>query len=75
LELRSPGDFCISLSCIISFGSPSAVFFSRHDVFFKFMKKFIDCFGFLSCQMRSCLSWGQTLDQRLYCCFIICFGI
>jgi hypothetical protein len=49
------------------------VIFIRHDVFFKFMKKFINCFDFLSCQMRSCRSWSQTLDQRLYCCFIIHF--
>jgi hypothetical protein len=74
LELRSPRHFSIALSCFISFGNPSAVIFIRHDVFFKFMKKFINCFGFLSCQMRSCQSWSQTLDQRLYCCFIIRFG-
>jgi hypothetical protein len=70
LEQRSPRYFSVALSFFISFGNPSVVIFIRHDVFFKFM----NCFGFLSCQMRSCWSWSQTLDQRLYCCFIIRFG-
>jgi hypothetical protein len=51
LELRSPHHFSIALSYFISFGNPSAVIFIRHDVFFKFKKKFINCFRFLSCQM------------------------
>jgi hypothetical protein len=38
------------------------------------MKKFINCFGFLSRQMRSYWSWSQTLDHCLNCCFIIRFG-
>jgi hypothetical protein len=50
------------------------VIFIRHDVFFEFMKKFINCFGFLSWHMRSYWSWSQTLDQCLDCCFIIRFG-
>jgi hypothetical protein len=75
LELRYRRHFSVALSCFISFDNPSAVIFIRHDVFFKFMKKFINYFWFLSCQMRSCQSCRQTLDQRLYCCFIIRFGI
>jgi hypothetical protein len=51
LELRSPHHFSIALSYFISFGNPSAVIFIRHDVFFKYKKKFINCFRFLSCQM------------------------
>jgi hypothetical protein len=51
LELRCPRHPSIALSCFISFHNPSTVIFIRHDVLFKFMKKFIDCFGFLSCQM------------------------
>jgi hypothetical protein len=47
LELRSPSHFSITLSCFILFGNSSAVIFIRHDVFLKFMKKFINCFGFL----------------------------
>jgi hypothetical protein len=74
LELRCPRHSSIALSCSISFSNPSTVIFIRHDVFFKFMKKFINYFGFLSCQRRSCRSWSQTLDQSLYCCFIIHFG-
>jgi hypothetical protein len=74
LELRSPRHFPVTLSCFVSFGNPSVMIFIRHDVFFKFMEKFINCFGLLSRQMRSCRSWSQTLDQCLYCCFIICLG-
>jgi hypothetical protein len=43
------------------------------DVFFKFMKKFFKCLGFLSHQMRSCSSWSQTFDQCLDRCFVIGF--
>jgi hypothetical protein len=66
--------FLCSLSCFISFNNSSAVIVVGHDVLFKFMKKFINCFGFLSCQMRSCWSWSQTLDQCLNRCFIIRIG-
>jgi hypothetical protein len=75
LELRCPRHSSVALSCFISFGNPSPVIFIRHDVFFKFMKNFIDCFGFLSCQMRSCRSWSQTLDQCLYYCLSSASGI
>jgi hypothetical protein len=74
LELGSPRHFSVALSCFISFGNSSTVIFVRHDVLFKFVKVFINCLGFLSCQMRSCWSWSQTLDQCLNCCFIIRFG-
>jgi hypothetical protein len=42
------------------------VIFIKHDVFFKFMKKFINCFGFLSCQMRS-----KTGQQRFSACIVV----
>jgi hypothetical protein len=74
LELRSPCHFSVTLSCFISFSDSSSVIVVRHDVLFKFMKKFINCLGFLSCQVRSCWSWSQTLDQCLNHCFIIRFG-
>jgi hypothetical protein len=45
-----------------------------HDVLFKCMEKFINCFGFLSCQMWSCWSWSQILDQCIDRGFIIRFG-
>jgi hypothetical protein len=61
LELRSPCHFSVALSCFISFNDSSAVIFVRHGVFFKFMKKFINYFGFLSCQMRSCWSRSRPL--------------
>jgi hypothetical protein len=46
LELRYPRHFSVALSCFILFSDSSAVIFVKHDVFFKFMKKFINCFGF-----------------------------
>jgi hypothetical protein len=73
LELRSPHHSSVALSCFMSFSDSSAVIHVRHGVFFKFMKKFINCFGFLSCQMRSCWYWSQTLDQCLNRCFIVRF--
>jgi hypothetical protein len=74
LELRYPDHFSVALSCFISFSNSSPMIIVGHDVFFKFTKKFINCFGFLSCEMRSCRSWSRTLDQCLNCCFIIRFG-
>jgi hypothetical protein len=43
------------------------------DVFFQFMKKFINRLGFLSRQMRSHWFWSQTFDQFLDRCFVIGF--
>jgi hypothetical protein len=51
LELRSPHHLSVALSCFIPFSDSSSVIVVRHDVLFKLMKKFINCFGFLSCQM------------------------
>jgi hypothetical protein len=73
LELRFPRHFSVSLSCFISFSNSSAVIIIGHDVLFKFMEKFINCFGFLSWQMWSCWSWSQTLDQCVDRSFIIRF--
>jgi hypothetical protein len=74
LGLRSPSHFSIALSCFVSFSYSSAMIIIRQDVLFKFMKKFINCLGFLSCQMWSRWSWSQTLDQCLDRCFVIRFG-
>jgi hypothetical protein len=71
LGLRSPCHFSIALSCFVSFSCSSAMIVMRQDVLFKFLKKFIDCLGFLSCQVRGCWSWSQTLDQCLDRCFVI----
>jgi hypothetical protein len=49
--LRSPRHFSIVLSCFISFSYSSVMIVIRQDVLFKFMKKFINCLGFLSCQV------------------------
>jgi hypothetical protein len=73
-ELRSPRHFSVVLSCFISFSDSSAVIVIGHDILFNFMKKFISCFEFLSCQMRSCWFSSQTLDQCLNRRFIIRFG-
>jgi hypothetical protein len=51
LGLRSPHHFSISLSCFVSFSYSSAVIVIGQDLLFKFMEKFINCLGFLSCQM------------------------
>jgi hypothetical protein len=59
------------LSCFISFGHSFAMIIIRQDVLFKFMKKFINCLWLLSCQVRSCWSWSQVLDQCLDRCFVI----
>jgi hypothetical protein len=57
LELRSPHHFSVALFFFISFDNSSAVIFIRHDVFFKFMKKFINCLGFFRVRcVRSCWS-------------------
>jgi hypothetical protein len=69
LGLRSPHHLSIALSCFVSFSYSSAVIVIGQDVLFKLMEKFIDCLGFLSCQVWSCWSWSQTLDQ----CFDRCF--
>jgi hypothetical protein len=71
LGLRSPIHFSVALTRFISFSHSSAMIIIRQDVFFKFMKKFINCLWFLSRQVRSCWSWSQTLDQCLNCCFVI----
>jgi hypothetical protein len=49
--LRSPRHFSIALSFFVSFRYSSAMIVIRQDVLFKFMKKFINCLGFISCQM------------------------
>jgi hypothetical protein len=46
MELRSPHHFFVALSCFISFSDFSAVIVMGHDVLFKFMENFINCFGF-----------------------------
>jgi hypothetical protein len=69
--LRSPSPFSVALSRFISFNHFSAMIIIRQDIFFKFMKKFINCLWLFSCQMRSCWSWSQTLDQCLDRCFVI----
>jgi hypothetical protein len=74
LGLRCPCHFSISLSCFVSYGHSPTMIIIRQDVLFKFMEKFIDCLGFLSCQVWSCWSWSQTLDQCFDRCFVICFG-
>jgi hypothetical protein len=51
LGLRSPRHFSIALSCFVSFSYSSAIIVIGQDVLFRFMKKFINCLGFLSCQM------------------------
>jgi hypothetical protein len=51
LGLRSQCHFSIALSCFVSFSYSSAMIVIGQDVLFKFMKKFINCLGFLSCQM------------------------
>jgi hypothetical protein len=51
LRLRSPCHFSVALSCFISFSYSSAMFVITQDVLFKFMKKFLNCLGFLSCQV------------------------
>jgi hypothetical protein len=51
LGLRSPRHFSIALSCFVSLSYSSAMIIIKQDVLFKFMKKFIDCLGFLSCQV------------------------
>jgi hypothetical protein len=54
LGLGSPSHFSVALSCFISFSHSSAMIIIRQDVFFKFMKKFINGLWLLSCQVRSC---------------------
>jgi hypothetical protein len=39
------------LSCFVSFNNSSAMIIIGLDVFFKFMEEFINCLGFLSCQV------------------------
>jgi hypothetical protein len=39
------------LSCFVTFSNSSVVIVIGQDVLFKFMEKFIDWLGFLSCQM------------------------
>jgi hypothetical protein len=73
LGLRSPRHFSFDLSCFVSFSYSCAVILIVQDVLFKFMEKFIDCLGFLSCQVWSSWSWSQTLDQCFDCCFVIPF--
>jgi hypothetical protein len=63
--LCSPGHFSVALSGFVSFGYSFAMIIIRQDVFFQFMKKFLNRLGFLSSQMRSCWSLGQTLDLRI----------
>jgi hypothetical protein len=71
LRLRSPSHFSVALSRFISFSYSSTMIIIRQDIFFKFMKKFINCLWFLLRQVRSCWSWSQTLDQCLNRCFVI----
>jgi hypothetical protein len=73
LELWSPSHFPVALSRFISFGHSFAMIIIRQNVFFKFVKEFFDCLGFLSREMRSCWPWGQTFDQRLDRCLVIGF--
>jgi hypothetical protein len=75
LELWSPCRFSIALSRFVSFGDPFAMIIIRQNIFFKFVKEFFNCLGFLSREMRSCWPWGQTLDQCLDHCFVIDPGI
>jgi hypothetical protein len=49
--LRSPRHFSTALSCFVSFSYSSAMIVIIQNVLFKFMKKFINCLGFLSCQV------------------------
>jgi hypothetical protein len=62
LGLCSPGHFFVALPGFISFSYSFAMIIIRQDVFFQFMKKFLNRLGFLSRQMRSCWSWSQTFD-------------
>jgi hypothetical protein len=71
LELWSPGRFSVALSRFISFCHSFAMIIIRQNVFFKFVKEFLNCPGFLSREMRSCWPWGQTFDQCLDRCFVI----
>jgi hypothetical protein len=73
LGLCPPSHFSVALPCFISFGHSFAMVIIGQDVFFQFMKEFFNRLGFLSCQMRSCWSWGQTFDQCLDRCFVISF--
>jgi hypothetical protein len=71
LGLRSPSHFSVALSHFISFSHSFVMIIVRQDIFFKFMKKFINCLWFLSRQVQSCWSWSQTLDQCLNRCFVV----
>jgi hypothetical protein len=51
LGFRSPRHFSIALTFFISLSYSSAMIIIRQDVLFMFMEKFIDCLGFLSCQV------------------------
>jgi hypothetical protein len=69
--LGSPSHLSVALSGFISFSHSSAMIIIGQDVFFEFMKKFINCLWLLSCQVRSCWSWSQALDQCFDRCFVI----
>jgi hypothetical protein len=56
LGLGSLSHLSVSLSGFILFDHSSAMIIIRQDVFFEFMKKFINCLWLLSCQMQSCWS-------------------
>jgi hypothetical protein len=51
LGLCSPGHFSVALPGFVSFGYSLAMIIIGQDVFFQFMKKFLNRFGFLSGQM------------------------
>jgi hypothetical protein len=71
LRLWSPRHLFVALSSFISFSHSSALIIIGQDVFFEFKKKFINCLWRLSCQVRSCWSWSQALDQCFDSCFVI----
>jgi hypothetical protein len=73
LRLWSPSHFCAALPCFISLNHSFAMIIIGQDVFFQFMKKFFNCLGFLSRQMRSCWSRSQTFNQCFDRCFVIGF--
>jgi hypothetical protein len=75
LELWSLGCFSVALPRFISFGDSFAMIVIKQNIFFKFVKEFFNCLGFLSREMRSCWPWSQALIGALIVVFSSASGI
>jgi hypothetical protein len=75
LGLRSPGHFSVALPCFISFSHSFAMIIIRQDVFFQFMKKFLNRLGFFLVRCEAVGPGVRPLISALIVVFSSASGI